>query len=227
MLQLTDQKEVQKAAYQFTNMLVNMTLGISGLYTLYTAPDTFALIFPSNEPDLLQRITGYGHLTHFFAYQLGYNLWALPVGVLIVDENPFMILHHISVLSSSILACYTNIGYAIYAAYIFGMAELSSVPLAVMNLLKDRREWTKKNFATGFAIVKVWFASSFLILRVGLPTPMIMDLLRSSFLVLATMTFWKHEEYIDGSESFETVKIVICGFNFVLMCCLGFLQVSD
>ena len=226
MLQLTNPKEVQKAAYQFTNMLVNFTLGITGLYTIYNAPDTFALIFPSNEPDLLQRITGYGHLTHFCAYQLGYNLWALPVGVLIVDENPVMILHHISVLSSTVLACYTNIRYTIYAAYIFGLAELSSVPLAIMNLLKERSEWTKKNFATGFAIVKVCFATSFLTLRIGLATPMIMDLTRSSFLVLSTMTFWKQEQFIDGSESIDTVKIVICGFNFVLMCCLGFLQVS-
>lgn len=223
-LQLKNSKEVHKAAYQFTNMLVNFYLGLHGFKMIYHSEDPLALILPKYEPDFLSRIVGYEHLIQFFSFQLGYNLWALPVGIFKVDENPFMILHHISVLTSTSMACYSNIGYAIYSAYIFGMAELSSVPLAIMNLFKDRKEYTKKNFAVTFAIVKVWFAVSFLVLRVIVPTPMILDLMRSSFLVFSTMTFWKQTEFIDGTESFGPLKITYCGFDFLMKLSLGFLQ---
>lgn len=224
-LQLKNSKQIQKAAYQITNLLVNCALGTYGFKTIYNAPNPLALIFPWHEPDVVKRITGYTQFNEFFAYQLGYNLWALPVGIFKVNETPEMILHHSAVLTSTVLACYTNIGYRIYSVYIFGMAELSSVPLALMNLLRDRREWTTKNLPLSFAFVRIWFAVSFLALRVIIPTPMIVDLWRSSGLVLSTMTFWKQTEFIDGTESFDDFKMGVCVLDVVMRICLGFLQV--
>ncbi len=227
-LELSNHDEAMKLSYQATNLLVNLSLGVYGLYTIvYLFPTTtgksfMTLLFPSYERNILERITGYNDYTHFSAYQLAYNMWALPVGIFLVDENKIMLLHHVSVLTSTSLACYTNLGYKIFSVYIFGCAELSSVPLAIMNFLRDRPEFTRRHFQVLFGIVKIVFAASFLWLRVLLATPMILDLLRSSALVLYT-SFWNLGDYVDVG----VLKIGICSFNFVLMCSLGFLQVRN
>jgi hypothetical protein len=240
-LQLQNNKEVMKLSYQTTNLLVNLSLGTYGLYTLcFIAPSSLALLHPYYEDDILQRLTGYNQYTHFSAYQCAYNIWALPVGILYVDENKFMILHHMSVLTSTLLACYTKLGYNIFSVYIFGVAELSSVPLAIMNLLKDKREWTKVHFELGFGLIKLLFAAMFLMLRVILATPMIMDTLRSSGLVLWTF-IWRREYGIidvvgdgggdgDGDGISSSIngafigKLILFGCDFLFKTSLGCLQ---
>jgi len=210
-----EQDAIMKMSYQATNLSVNFFLGCYGLFTILNAPSSLTLILPGYGSTLLQRITEFEEYTFFSSVQLGYNLWALPVGILFVNENSFMILHHISVLTSCSLACYTNITYRVFNPYVFGCAELSSIPLAIMNYLKDQREWTRKNFESGFSIIKLVFAIMFLLLRVIIATPLILDLLRSSFLVIYTSIGLKHV---------TMGKMLICGINFFLMCCLGFLQ---
>mmetsp|Transcript_20594 Transcript_20594/g.30922 ORF Transcript_20594/g.30922 Transcript_20594/m.30922 type:complete len:316 (-) Transcript_20594:121-1068(-) len=226
-LELSSYDEVMKLSYQATNLLVNLSLGVYGFYTImYSFPSTTdksfkTLLFPSYEPNILERITGYNAYTHFSSYQLAYNAWALPVGIFLVDENKIMLLHHVSVLTSTSLACYTNLGYKIFSVYIFGCAELSSVPLAIMNFLRDRPEFTRRYLSMTilYGIVKNVFAGMFLLLRVIIATPMILDLLRSSALVLYT-SFWNLDDYVNVGA----LKIGVCSFNFVLMSILGFLQ---
>ena len=227
-MQLTTSKQIMKFSYQATNFTVNLTLGLLGLYTILVSPNPMALINPTYEPSLLERVTGYNQYAYFASYQLAYNIWALPVGILYVDEAPLMILHHISVLTSTTLSCYSNLTYLYASVYIFGLAELSSVPLAIVNYLKENKEWVQRNFQAGFALFKVIFAVSFLILRVIIATPLIMDLSRSSFLV--NWTLWKvllinKGEGGDVEYFVDIGKAMICAFNFVLMICLGILQV--
>ena len=228
-MQLTTPKEIMKFSYQATNFTVNLSLGLFGLYTILNAPNPMSLINPAYESSLLERVTGYNQYANFASYQLAYNIWALPIGLFYVDEAPLMILHHISVLTSTSLSCYSNTTYLYASVYIFGLAELSSVPLAIMNYLKENQEWAKRNFRKGNAIVKVTFAVSFLILRVIVATPLIMDLIRSSFLVNWTLwSVWLMGDSSNDIEYFVGIgKASICGFNFVLMCCLGFLQVRS
>lgn len=226
-MQLTTSKDIMKLSYVATNFTVNLSLGLLGLYTILTSPNPMALINPTYEPSLLERVTGYNQYANFASYQLAYNIWALPVGIFYVDEAPLMILHHISVLTSTTLSCYSNLTYLYSSVYIFGLAELSSVPLAIMNYLKENKEWAQRNFQKGSLIFKVMFAVSFLILRVIVATPLIMDLTRSSFLV--NWTLWKvwlmnTGEGSDVEYFVDIGKATICGFNFVLMCCLGILQ---
>lgn len=225
-LEISTYDDAMKLSYQITNLLVNLILGIYGLFTIVylfptaTGKSFMTLLFPSYESNILERISGYNAYTNFSAYQLAYNIWALPVGIFLVDENKVMLLHHVSVMTSTLLACYTNLGYKIFSIYIFGCAELSSVPLAMMNILKDRPNFTKRYFKNEYGLIKIVFAFSFLLLRQVLATPMILDLLRSSALVLYT-SFWNLDDYVDDTG---VLKIGICSFNFVLMSTLGILQ---
>ena len=227
-LKLKDSKETMRLSYQATNFIVNLSLAILGIYTIFNSKKPLTLLHPFYESDILVRISGYTQYTYFAAFQLGYNFWALPVGILFVDESPFMILHHVAVLSSTVLACYSSTAYNYASVYIFGVAEMSSVPLAIMNYLKYHREWTKKHFESGYGVIKIVFAVSFLILRVFIATPLILDLLRSSFLVIWTLILFAihGNSNVNVAVDVGLIKIIICGSNFILMCCLGFLQVS-
>ena len=231
-LGLANEKEIMKLSYQATNFTVNLSLGLYGLYTILflypTGGSPFQLLHPFNDTNIINRISGYEQYTHFSAYQMGYNLWAIPVGILYVNENKFMIVHHISVICTAFLACYTNLTYRYASVYIFGFAEMSSVPLAIMNYLKDQREWTRNNFELGFGIIKVLFATMFLVLRVIIATPLIYDITRGQFIV--NLTLWMIRLNGNNGDLHEydvgLFKTIFVGFDWILKVCLGFLQVS-
>ena len=134
--QSTSLLKTRKATYQLTNFTVNLVLGVLGTYEyLFTLP---------SKPILDDYIVGSFHMYPLVALQIGFQLWALPVGML-VRETPEMMAHHVSAILVSCMAGFLTFGFRFWAPFFFGMIELSSVPLAIMNTFKDNPEWMKKH----------------------------------------------------------------------------------
>ena len=80
--------------YQITNICFNIVIGAMGLYLEYW-------VLPK-DPSLLERILGLENEVYIMsAMQLGYQVWALPVGFLFVNEDFSMLLHHSAVVVNS------------------------------------------------------------------------------------------------------------------------------
>ncbi len=186
-------KEAFKLSYQVTNFLVNLSFG---LYGFITCIQNEGLVFSkiSEGGGISQHVFGYESYYLFCAFQVGYNLWSLPVGILFVNEPPSMITHHISVIIICSLTATSHFGFRIHAPFFLGMFEVSSVPLAIMNYLKDHHDWTMKNCKRLFAIMKVMFALMFFTIRIFLGTGHMHHVIRAAF--WATFQFsWDETSY--------------------------------
>jgi hypothetical protein len=184
---LKAKKESMTLSYQATNMLVNLYLGCYGCLYFTTNPFSSSPHNP-NSLSLLSRMISHPQNAIFGSLQVGYSLWSLPMGILIVTESHTMLIHHISTLITSILSSSFLPGFRIYAPFFFGVIELSSVPLSIMNYLKDHYEWTLKHVPTTYAVVRLIFALLFLTLRVILWIPQIYPVLKALALFAWTCT---------------------------------------
>mmetsp|Transcript_8055 Transcript_8055/g.10554 ORF Transcript_8055/g.10554 Transcript_8055/m.10554 type:complete len:299 (-) Transcript_8055:412-1308(-) len=155
-----NQLKRNKLCYQITNFFANLLLGTAGFY--YNAQ-----LNESPTPQELVQKEG----MHFFAsFQLGYQFWAIPVGLLFVKEDPLMILHHVAVIfAASTMVFFTN-GMRYWAPFVLGCVEICSVPLAVMNAFKDNQDWIKK-YPEYYLYVRTAFALIFLHVRVWMFIP--------------------------------------------------------
>jgi len=169
-------------SYQATNMLVNLFLGLFGLYSYnFCLPDMSTLL-------ITHRIVGFHQFKTFACAQIGYNLWSLPVGYFIVGENTAMMGHHLATIAVSSISLYGRFCFGYHIPFFFGLIEISSVPLAIMNFCKGNPEIAKKYFPYLGAIVRPIFAVSFLTTRVCMWTPAIYDVLRSTVMLCWTCT---------------------------------------
>jgi hypothetical protein len=172
-----DKKTIQKAAYQFTNMTVNLILGIYGSYHfLYHLPEISSL-------SVTERISGFREYSIFGALQVGYNLWALPIGTFFMNEPLSMLAHHVAVLCVGGISCFGRNGFRYHAPFFFGVIEISSVPLAMMNFCKNNRELVDKRYPNLYLQLRICFSVVFLVVRVIMWTPLMRDVLRSSVLL--------------------------------------------
>ncbi len=162
--------KIFKSAYNVTNLLVNATLGVMGLYYNHYVID-------SNLP-LENRVLGYRAVFTMTCVQFGYNLWAIPVGLVLVNESPAMLGHHVAVLFVTSVSALFTTGHRWYVPFMYGILELSSVPLAIMNAFKDNPEYIKK-YPSAYACIRYIFAFSFLYIRWYLYLPLKYDFLRS------------------------------------------------
>lgn len=170
-------KVIYKSAYQITNLLVNGALGLLGLHY-------FNNVLESN-PTIEARVLGDRAVLPLACIQFGYNLWALPVGLTIVDESPAMLLHHVAVLLVTTMSATITTGHSWYSPFMFGVIELSSVPLSIMNAFKSNPEYIEKYPAT-YTTIRYIFAFSFLYIRWYLFLPLKYDLLRSLYFTVIT-----------------------------------------
>jgi TLC domain len=157
-----DQAAQRRLCYQITNISTNAFLGLLGLYYEYTLVPTTVT--------LSEQIQGFHEFTIFGTTQLGYQLWSLLVGTLLIEERVEMLFHHCAVLPTSFMvACLTN-GFRYWTPYYFGLYELSSVPLGIMTTLKDNPSW-KEAYPQTFANSRLLFAISFLTVRIVMILP--------------------------------------------------------
>mmetsp|Transcript_4490 Transcript_4490/g.8630 ORF Transcript_4490/g.8630 Transcript_4490/m.8630 type:complete len:291 (+) Transcript_4490:130-1002(+) len=169
-----NKKNIQRAAYQFTNMTVNLILGVYGTYHfLNHLPEMSSVT-------LIERISGFREYSIFGALQVGYNLWALPIGAFFMNEPLSMLAHHVAVLLVGGISGLGRNGFRYHAPFFFGVIELSSVPLAMVNFCKNNRELVDKRYPTLYLKLRILFSLVFLVVRVIMWTPLMKDVLRLS-----------------------------------------------
>jgi len=171
-------------SFQATNLLVNFFLGSLGLYYWF-------IVLPSDCTDEEKMMGGVSdipgdvklshcHAPAFFTEaQLGYQLWSIPVSI-IIHEPAIMLFHHIAVVVATFLYCSLAAGFHYFSVYFFGVIEISSVFLSIMNAFKSRPAWSSQ-WPTFFSIIKLLFAFSFFYTRVYIWIPNLYDHMRIAF----------------------------------------------
>lgn len=180
-----NQPVFKKGAYHATKLTFNLMLSLYGIYTFY-----FSVPQMDTVP-ITERIRGFPEFAIFGALQTGLNLWSLPVG-LMMKERPAMIAHHVTVLFVGSSSCLSVNGFRYHAPFFFAVIEISSVPLSIMNFCKEEKELMTKNFPTLCTVIRPVFAIIFLIVRVILWLPQIIDVLRISGLLCYTCPSGDH-----------------------------------
>lgn len=172
----------RKVCYQLTNLLNNSGLGLAGLYY------EFQMQKEATTPQ--ETVNGNLHLVFFSAWQLGYQLWAIPVGIFFVKESPPMLLHHFTVIMVSSMSGFLDNGLRYWTPFFYGLIELSSVPLAVMNAFKENKRLIAL-YPVHYQRVRLLFAVSFLYLRVVMFLPRHYMYLRDQALLwMDSELFW-------------------------------------
>lgn len=173
-LKTNDVFKKRKVSYQLTNMVMNSCFGLGGLY--------FDLLVRSNELPVEETVQNFDYLVIFSTAQLGYQLWAIPLGIFFVGESVPMILHHFTVVfCSSMSALFTN-GFRYWTPFFYGVIEISSVPLAIMNSFKDNPHLIKR-YPAMYHKVRMLFAASFLYIRMAMFVPREYQFLRDHFML--------------------------------------------
>eukprot|EP00934_Nitzschia_sp_Nitz4_P005600 Nitzschia sp. Nitz4//scaffold3_size479765//200904//201782//NITZ4_000083-RA/size479765-processed-gene-1.446-mRNA-1//1//CDS//3329550707//5590//frame0 len=174
-----------RICYQATNALFNLAVGILGLYLEYWVLPTL----PSYSGSSVDRIVwNHDELYLVSAMQLGYQIWAIPVGILYVKESSEMVMHHTAVVLATSISGFTTAGFRYYTPFFYGVMELSSIPLGIMNSFKDNPDWIKKLPSTYLAI-RALFAFSFIWIRVVLCFSRWVPYLKDSFVFMYTAEF--------------------------------------
>jgi hypothetical protein len=148
----------RKVSYQLTNLCVNAYLGVMGMYHYYLT------IPPENEASIDEQVMGWESLYPIAALQIAYQLWAIRMGLFVVKESPAMIVHHVAVILASCMCAFLTIGFRFWTPFFFGIVEVSSVPLALMNTFKDHPVLIEQ-YPTFYHYVRLAFAFSFLAVR--------------------------------------------------------------
>lgn len=154
--------EKWKRCSQITNMVVNLILGISGIYYV-----TYVL---DPDPSMKDLISAHDNAVIFCIAQTGYQFWSFLVGIFYIDDSPVMLLHHFIVICVAIIPITFTNGLRHCSPFFHGVSEISSVPLAVMNIFKQNPQLAKK-YPTFNALLKICFATTFLFVRVVLWLP--------------------------------------------------------
>ena len=172
----------RKVCYQLTNLLNNSGLGLAGLY--------YEFQMQKEATTSQETVSGNLHLVFFSAWQLGYQLWAIPVGLFWVKESVPMLLHHFTVIMVSSMSGFLDNGLRYWTPFFYGLIELSSVPLAVMNAFKENQHLIAL-YPVLYQRVRLVFALSFLYLRVVMFVPRHYMYLRDQLLLwMDSQLFW-------------------------------------
>lgn len=172
----------RKICDQFTNLLTNAVLGFSGLLCEFE--------MQKEDTTTQETVTGHHTLVYFSAWQLGYQLWAIPVGLLFVRESLPMLVHHFTVIMVAAMSGFLQNGFRYWTPFFYGLIELSSVPLAVMNAFKENKHLIER-YPVHYARVRAVFAFSFVYLRIVMFVPRHYMYLRDQMLLWTdSHLFW-------------------------------------
>lgn len=166
----------RKICYQMTNFIANATLGFCGLY--------YELWIRPRSVTVEEQIQGFAELYLYGCFQLGFQLWAIPVGMFLVNESTAMLTHHFAVIFVASMSTFFQNGFRYYTPFFYGLIELSSVPLAIMNTFKDNPDLVKRH-PLAYTAIRIIFALSFLYIRIILFTPRMYAFLRDHWLLFS------------------------------------------
>ena len=172
-------------AYQLTNMLVNGIMGVMGVYYYINVLEP--------NPTVDDLVVGYWVVWPLACLQLGKNLWSLPLGILgIVHESPAKLGHHLAVVVVVTASSIFTMGFRYYGPFLFGMLELSSVPLAILLIFKYN-EGLIHQYPREYTLIRMVFMVSFLYIRWYLYLPLKIGMLRLvAFTVLTSDSPFYH-----------------------------------
>jgi len=191
-------KQNLKAVYLVTNAIVNLLLAVVGIYYFRDLPTS---------QSFEELMAGRVDLVFMGACQLGYNLWAFPYGLFLVNESLPMLCHHLGVIFVAGIPTFCTLGIRHYAPFFFGVIEGSSVPLVVMNAFKDNKVW-RDNYPGFYKGIRYCFAFTFLYLRWYLYMPRKYNYLRLQVFTTLTAKAWYVKAYF-GVGSFSAALIAL------------------
>ena len=222
--------ERQKLCYQMTNFIVNLCFSGWGLYYefVYNGSNTRSILSSSSSSSLLllqtppqqqsdripveATIVGYNDFVYISAAQIGYQLWSIPIGIYLIQESIPMIVHHVTVIVCASMSGFLRYGFRYYTPFFYGMVELSSLPLAMMNAFKDHPNTLQYYYPKTNANIRYLFAAIFLYIRIVLFIPKKYCFLRDHILLWTSI----HQRYPtkyhhDGTEvlSRDDARIIV------------------
>ena len=177
----------RKLAYQLTNLFANSYLGILGLYYEYWQ-------MPA-EVKLEDTVGGLEHFYVLSSVQLGYQLWAIPIGFFHVNESPAMLIHHFAVIFAASMSGFLTNGFRYWTSFFYGILEISSVPLGIMNIFKDNPGWSAR-YPGVFTAVRLVFAFSYLSIRIVMFLPRKVQFLREHMLFFTSSDILPYQVYM-------------------------------
>ncbi|KAL3807931.1 hypothetical protein ACHAXA_009297 [Cyclostephanos tholiformis] len=165
-----------KDSHQLTNLIVNLILGCIGTY--------FQIFHVPRYASTTEKIVGYEHMKFFAIAQLGYQLWALPIGIFFIREPREMIVHHVAVMCVAQFGAFYHCGFRYFHPFFFGVVELSSVPLSIMNSFKNNDNLIRTHPLI-YRAVRWVFGVTFLLVRVIFWTPMYWNFFAIGMVILS------------------------------------------
>ena len=212
-----------KTCYQMTNLCFNLAIGCLGAYYHYFVLPTL----PAYNLTNTERIPGlFDEFYLMPAMQLGYQVWSIPIGMFYVNESKQMILHHLGVVFTASCGAFSNFGFRYWLPFFFGVFELSSVPLAIMNTFNDHPDAAKK-YPLSNLLSRVAFVVSFLYIRVWKWLPVGPLYIGNNFLLFLTTDFGPTKLfvltqlffgiYLGYLQLFWAVMVVRLSFQFVVV----------
>jgi len=173
-----------KTCYQMTNLCFNLTIGCLGVYYHYWVLPTLPVYNTTSSVDQISNLFDEFYLMP--AMQLGYQAWSIPIGLFYVNESTEMILHHFGVIFAASCGAFSHFGFRYWLPFFFGIFELSSVPLAIMNTFKDHPDTAIKYPLFNHAS-RVSFVVSFLYIRFWKWLPVGPLYMRNNFFLFLTI----------------------------------------
>lgn len=155
-----------KTSYQMTNMTFNIIIGSIGVYYHYVVLPTLP-IYKSDATSVEKIPYLFDEFYFMPSMQLGYQIWSIPMGLFVVNENAQMIFHHLGVVFAATLGAFSTFGFRYWLPFFFGVFEISSIPLAAINTFNDHRE-AKTKYPLLHNLSRISFFVSFLYIRIYL-----------------------------------------------------------
>lgn len=209
----------RKVCYQMTNFAANCFLGLTGAYYelfLIQSDVHYYNVSPADST------SGYNNAVLFSSFQIGFQLWSIPIGLFLVDESLPMLVHHLAVICVSTMSGFLRLGFRYWTPFFYGFIELSSVPLAIMNTFKDNPKWIQQHKQL-YTVVRVVFGISFLWIRIVMFTPRMYLYLYDHYVLFTTSKF-KH--YNIQYQVFMSFVWISAAFLQVLQFYWGYLIVK-
>jgi hypothetical protein len=146
----------------------------------------------------------------------------VAVGLLYVGETPVMLMHHVTVIVVASMTLLMTNGFRYWIPYFFGIMEISSIPLAIMNTFKDNPKWVERQPGMYLA-TRVVFSISFLFIRVWMLVPRHTTYLRDHYLLWSTSENPVYRNFM-SVVWFSSLFLMILQFYWALLIVQGILK---
>ena len=184
-----DLRQKRKVCYQITNFIANLILAVGGNYyfLLYVHPDA----------TVEEKTQGNEQFVFLSCFQIGYQLWAIPVGIWYVNESAAMLTHHVTVILVALMSAFMRNGFRYWTPFFYGVIETSSVPLSIMNFFKENPSYAKQ-YPTFNTAIRVIFALSFLTYRIFMFVPRMKEFLTHHYLLFSVYPSLPYRIFMSG-----------------------------